>query len=414
MSNTLLPFLYQTRTLQRAWRGMKLVTTARLVHSSRRQPTSKSSDEYAVPFDWGDEAPPEDAHGASNAPSTITPSEANIFKGIFDEIAQGKMVPSKKRPADLRPGVEQDGAPRGSSGVEQQHTRSIVEQARVAAFREKVLQRYPESLRNAAQVALGLFELEPGSDDGAMMPVDEDYEGRLAERVKYERIRAEERTRVETLMNECETDFALWAVMEKEVFSLPEKLGILQPLAAGTRTVKRATKRGTPAEVAPEAAAGENKDDERRIMDVHGPLYSHFLSYGLKLLNSAFAQPSLLVFEILPRVRALGLPSYVLGVSTPFYTALAQIHWHRFGDASSALDMIQEMTATGLSADEQVYGFLLTMRDHLHGCTWGVQGPFVAAMMESPPYDGALLQRLDDVVRATEDALEQQDDAQDV
>jgi hypothetical protein len=261
-------------------------------------------------------------------------------------------------------------------------------------FRDSVLSRFPEDLRNAAHVALGLFETKSGSE---FIEVQQESEEQRQERLKYERIREEEKSRVDELMKACDTDFALWRVMEKEVFSLPQKLGIV--------STQDASHRGYSAAVVETGAEAEQK----RVMDVHGPLYSHFLNQGLTLFDTGFARPSSLALGILPRVKELGLPSYVLGVSTPFYATLARIHWDRFGDASTALDVIDEMNKTGLFANEDVQDLLYRMRSDIYACSLGSQGSFVTAMMEAPPFDGALLQRLDDLARMAEHSLSRAD-----
>lgn len=416
MSSTLLPFLYQTRTLQRAFRGPLALAVVRSAHSqtSRRRQTVKHDN--SIPFEWD---PEDDRNDGLQQPSTITPSEAEVFKGIFDEIAQGKMPAARKRPAAFQkhpqdstdPSVAVDGAPvsGAATGHRNGMARSIVEQARVTEFREKFLGRYPKSLRNAAQVALGLYELEPrssGSGKSQMMELDEANESKWAERAKYDRARLEERERVDALMKACQTDDALWKVMEEEVFSLPAKLGIAQGVKSRSITGQRDSKGKRTAKATNSETLGpKTVDDEKRIMDVHGPLYSHFINTALGIFDTAFAHPSPFAFRILPRIKELGLPSYVLGVSTPFYTQLARMHWNQFGDANSALDMLQEMNSAGLYADDEVTDLLAKIRDHLHGCTWGAQGPFVMAMMESPPYDGALTQRLEDMDKSVKRSL---------
>ncbi|KAL3952507.1 hypothetical protein ACCO45_012450 [Purpureocillium lilacinum] len=363
MSSTLLPFLYQTRTLRRAIVAQPLLGAIRHAHSVRRGRIPKNDN--SIPFEWDNELQEElgDVPGQS---STITPSEAEVFKGIFDEIAQGRMPASKKRPS-----------PEPRQGKHGQRM------ARVTEFRDKFLRRYPQSLRNAAQVALGLYELEPGgaSESSRMLELDEADEAKWEERARYDRIRVEERERVDALMRDCETDAELWHVMEREVFSLPEKLGIVQGASvkgknkrSSAGTSRRKTPKGTQLDDASTLTA-QQQDAQKRIMDVHGPLYPHFLSRGLALLDTAFARPSPRAFEILPRVKALGLPSYVLGVSAPFYARLARVHWDRFGDATAALDVLHEMAAAGLYADEAVAELLARIRNHLHGCTWGAQGP---------------------------------------
>ncbi|KAG5954409.1 hypothetical protein E4U57_004488 [Claviceps arundinis] len=403
MSSTVLPFLYQTRTIQRAFGGVRtrnVLRFARLVHVPARRGATRKMDE-AIPFEWDDNRPQEsiDDDVTAEKASTITPSEAEIFKGIFDEIAQSRMPLAKKRPAksvtttppSTSPPLEAREATKGMA-------RSLVEQARVQEFREKFLSRYPSSLRSAAQIALGLYELElepnPGSKLGTskMIELDEADKAKWEERAKYQRLREEERERVDALMKACDTDAALWRVMEAEVFSLPVQLGIVQE--PKKKSKGRKSKSAAKTNDSPPAA---EVTDGKRSMDVHGPLYTHFIDAGLALFDTAFARPSEYAFEILPRVKSLGLPSYVLGVSSPFYTRLARIHWTRFGDAAAALDILQEMSSAGLYADESTHELLVTMQEHLHGLAWGAQGPFVMGMMDAPPYDASLVQRLEEM-----------------
>ncbi|KAH0489447.1 hypothetical protein TgHK011_009876 [Trichoderma gracile] len=413
----MLPFLYQTQTLRLAARGPSFALSfARLRHTARR--TKKPSDN-AIPFQW--EAEDRELAGSDeDRISTITPAEAQIFKGIFHEIAQGKM-PASKRRSPVRHLEERlqrlSDAPAGSSEKDSSpgSARSLAEKERISEFRDKFLSRYPRSLQNAAQVALGLHEVRPRDteaeqDAAQMMELEADDEAARAEREALELERSKECERVESLMRACKTDAELWSVMEKEVFSLPEKLHIAQTKRSGTSPRGSKGRKKAKAEETGQSALSEAEDqeqmtasevasqDEERVMNIHGPLYSRFLATALDLFDSAFARPSPHIFQILPRIKELGLPSFVLGVSTPFYAKLADIYWRRFGDASSALDMLHEMNSAGLFANAEVNSFISQLRNELHACAWGGQGPFVMAMMESPPYDGALMQRLEEVV----------------
>ncbi|TFB02651.1 hypothetical protein CCMA1212_005306 [Trichoderma ghanense] len=412
MSLTMLPFLYQTQTLRLAARGPSFALSfARLRHTARR---TKRPADNAIPFQW--EAEDRELAGSdADRISTITPAEAQIFKGIFHEIAEGKM-PAPKRRGPMR--RLQDGlqglsdAPASSSEKDSSpgSARSLAEKARISEFRDKFLSRYPRSLQNAAQVALGLHEVRPRDaeaeqDAAQMMELEGDDEAARAEREALELERSKECERVEALMMACKTDAELWSVMEKEVFSLPEKLHIAQARRSGIssgglkgRKKIKAKVEDTEVEDEEQMATEVASQDEERAMNIHGPLYSRFLTTALHLFDSAFARPSPYIFQILPRIKGLGLPSFVLGVSTPFYAKLADIHWHRFGDASSALDMLHEMNSAGLFANGEVNSLISQLRHELHACAWGGQGPFVMAMMESPPFGGAVMQRLDEVV----------------
>ena len=423
--STLLPFLYQTRTIQRAWRCRPAIPFARLTHSNRGPNDDRKPE--AVPFDWDGEMPPRDFQSGKpgkkfygdlsheslkqDRQNTLSPTEAQIFKRIFDEIAEGKMPVAKSR-------RQQDDKADGRFPWETGQPRSLVEHARMSEFRDKYLARSPPSLRNAANKALGMFELAPS--ESAMEEMSEEDKQLWAERLRYRQMRADEKKRVEGLMRECRSDFALWELMGKEVFSIPERLG-LRPKPTAPAPKRRGRKAAAKVEEeeqlaeqsttdqteTPEAkaTADDSAEPEKLIMDVHGALYSGYLILGLQLFDTAFTRPSPFAFQILPHVKSLGLESYVLGVSTPFYAALAGLHWDRYGDATSALDVIQEMSSTGLYVDAEVSDLLNRIREHLTSCTLGLQGPFVGAMMEAPPYDGSLMHRIDQLESAGQNRI---------
>ncbi len=234
MSSTLLPFLYQTRTIQRAWRQTipsLSATAVRYASSNRRQLEGGS-----IPFDWAGQDP--DAQFGRDKSDfndithrtlqkknklTLSPSEAHVFKRIFEEIAEGKMplAKTRRRGADQQLG---DGAREGQTAPSQ--AQSLVEHARMSEFREKYLERFPQSLRTAASKAMGMFELQPTGT--ALEAMSEEDKKLWAERVQYRQLREEEKRRVEGLMRNCRTDFDLWEVMQTEVFTLPERLGLTE------------------------------------------------------------------------------------------------------------------------------------------------------------------------------------------
>ncbi|KAH7129400.1 hypothetical protein B0J13DRAFT_563979 [Dactylonectria estremocensis] len=426
MPPNFLPFLYRTRTLQRACRrpaAFLLVQRAGLATRPDGPNANPNKADRSIPFEWDNEElakEHESTAEADAAPSTITPSEVDVFKGIFDEIAQGRMPRPKIRPEfpDLRADQRRRGLSDGAeSGV---MASSIVDQARDSKASDQFLQRYPQSLQTAAKVALGKFELAPNRPRlNDMIGLDEAEAKQMAEWKRYGEIRNQERERVDALMKACRNDVELWHVMEREVFSLPFRLGIAQAPPAKPvkkpykKSKKRLAKEAKQAKEGPvveqlEPAPPPAEQLSAMIMDVHGPLYPHYLATGLGLFDSAFAQPSPLAFNILPRISSLGLPSYVLGVSTPLFHKLAQIHWNRFGDLVSAVEALEEMRSVGLYSDIDIDNLLTQFREQLHGCAWGAQGPFVMAMTEIPPYDNSLDGRIEELVNYTLHSLREQ------
>lgn len=423
MSASWTPFLYQTRTLQRVWRAPAKARVTQLAQSSfrgyqTRRSTNDDTDADSIPFDWGvegkpdlstwqDDQDPEDPEGPTplTPNSTITPTEAYAFRRIFDEISTGKMPTPKKR---RFPGTGTDAGaeePQASTAASLEPSRSIVEQARMNDFRSSVLSRFPEDLRNAAHLALGIYETKSGTD----YEVQEETMEQQQERLKYEQQREDEKARVERLMSGAESDLELWEVMEAEVFSLPQKLGILEEETKTTgrgkgkkqspqqKLRKGETLLGRTGSDAVGTRSSSTRGGQKHNIAVHGPLYTHFLSHGLTLFATSFRRPSPFAFQILPRAKELGLPSYVLGVSSRFYAALARMHWEQFGNAGRALDIIEEMNAAGLYANYDVKELLGRLRSEIVTCSSNEQGQLTQAVMDMPPFDGELLDRLDEV-----------------
>ncbi|TPX12703.1 uncharacterized protein E0L32_000880 [Thyridium curvatum] len=371
-ATTLLPFLYQTRTLQRLPRSKFALQVARSFCVSASNRAGGRPDH--IPF----ELPPELQNDRSIAPDvpnqskqrnrTITPLEQRAFEQIFNEIAA-------RRPTPV--GFEDQGKPTnlGSLGAASHDGNVVISEdtssaSGVASARtwdpEKALKQFPASLRKAAGLALGVAEspVDPNigeqqeeADGTVEMAVDE-----AARKERHERWQKITVARAETeaLMTRCKTDFELWGVMEKEVFGLIDKLGV-----------------------------GVEKKKAEERMDVYGPLYPLYLVHGLRLLDSHFAQSSPLVFSVLPRIKELGLASYVLGASTPLYNSLMSIYWHRYGDVPAVLSILEEMQEGGLFFDGASLGIVRDMKQFYARCRDGSGGELLGSLVKMPEYAAA-------------------------
>lgn len=380
---------------------MAAIVSFRLVLSRRSHSfqgsTARKSDN-SIPFDWGFGNGRCETDYLLGQKSTITPSEAEIFKGIFEEIAQGKMPAAKRR----------SGESNFQSHYPIMESQPTVEKSRVSKFRQSILGRYPRSLQDAARVALGMVDNNLSNSETNPLQESKEAQARVIQELhQNETARLQEKKRVEALMEGCDTDTALWRVMEDEVFPLPEKLGIVQQkMIEHTECPNFGSKTAAPESPKNDydtsqkvllSQDDDQREEQRRLMATHGPLFPLFISNGLTGFVSAFARPSPFAFQILPRIAAMGLPAYVLGVSASFYVALARLHWDQFGDANSALDVFHEMNLFGLTMSVEVNELLTEMRDQLHRCAWGTQGSFVMSIMEYPPYDRLLIQRLEEM-----------------
>lgn len=395
MSNTLTPFLYHTRTLQRiptALVGRPPVSRC-LFHSPAKLQAKfskrRSSDE-SIPFELppglnltSDESRGTDGEAeGENEVSTITPTERRAFDSIFQEIASRSSRPSRSHLADNVISLIVQDADRSASGASSRRG-PVVD-------RDAALEKFPPSLRKAASMALGALKEEDGvgteqtvhqqdvndgDDDG--LAID-----KLVKTATIGEHRRRERRRVENWMLNAESDFKLWKSMAKDVFRMVHRLGIGEN--------KSLADRAPPA--TPEEAA-KRKKEELNIY-VHGPLYPLLLLRGLRLLDRAYETPSQLALSVLPRVQELGLASYVLGASTPFYNTLMGIYWYRYGDVSAVFSLLEEMRRAGLSFDEESLEMLRDMETAMVPLAEGEQGQFVKELTAMPEYEAAFDSRL--------------------
>ncbi|XXH01031.1 hypothetical protein Hte_007382 [Hypoxylon texense] len=454
--STLLPFLYQTRTILRA-NPRTAAVFARSFYGSRRL---RGKDDIPFVSDIDGEIGGEieiETNDDTATPSeptrrgTITPSERHIFEGIFADI----------RARGLKPTLHEDGLPPTSDAA--RSTLKIMKQAAqdagqtrpahvtapgalagAARSRQKALLRFPPDLRAAASRALDAIGTPaagfPGYDDigydedalaASQEHVDEGWKPPAYTRDRsfnLEAKRYQERKRIEDLIIAAETDFKLWDVLEKEVFIMPAKLGLntstselesmdlTQLATAKGEKKKRGRPRTKNLEKAPKASAAvENQNlpssSEKWSIYVHGPLYPAFLLLALRRLDREFRIPSPLAFSVLPRIKELGLESYVLGVTTPFYNELLQLYWTRRGDLSGMLDLLDEMRQCGLYFDEQTKSILnyieLKMRDLGDS---RASGPFTRAVMDMPEYGRSVRGRIQKWHKAVDSSIRERVD----
>lgn len=443
MSATLTPFLFQTRTLARFARAGPVVPT-RLARSLHSTPTCqrRNAERDPIPFELPPEVENPDTlgDGGSLDTGTITPFERQAFDKIFREIGEkGKHLPTvtPKRndtpgPAQSEPNflkslynggpfnvsaIMQDAAERHSEtnpGVSGLDPLSPLEATYSAAEREQALLQFPPSLRRAARTTYGMMESARDTPVTTEGGVQEDLgfqrdavevvasSDKLARKVEVEASRREARLTIKAMMEKAESDFALWEVIEKEVFTLVEKLGLApsKPAPEPKKSKRRKKKAAAAAEEDAAAAAEAAATPKPRLnMDTYGPIYPMLLLDALHMLDKKFYRPSPLAFSLLPRIKQLGLPSYVLGVSTSFYNKLLSVMWERLGDTGGVMSLLEEMRHAGLQFDEETKSVVHQMENVLHSANRGDRGYFVKKMMRMPEYEPLLTTRLSNWVR---------------
>jgi hypothetical protein len=366
--------------------------------------------------------------------STITPQEREIFSRIFEEIASRKQArpPSAASPTrgdatnlattgeaatvsqqsslgfndsddfNVRTNAPNPESVRSAINIIVQDAAEVQTNSRrhikkpfdplhpasTTGDWEKALLRFPPSLRRAAQMALHAME-EDKAPVGYSAPTSEvsKSEDSLAEAqidlaldslsksVRNEALRREERVRVEAMMREAKTDFELWDILEQEVFPMVQKLGIDE---ASSKANKRSRK----------------NDKSKLPLHVYGPLYPSYLLNALRLFDTQFSRSSPLALHILPRVKALGPASYVLGVSTPFYNELARILWNRYGDPVAVFNLLEEMRVAGLYCNSGTRAVVQSIDHFMGSANQGKWGPFLRELVSLPEFKFAVTPRI--------------------
>ncbi|KAK8085771.1 hypothetical protein PG997_007042 [Apiospora hydei] len=387
MSTSYLPFLYQTRTILRTRLPLNR-TVARALHTTPAC-LSKKADKH-IPFEAGIERKEKTPEPGEKG--TITPTERQTFDRIFADIAARGAIP---RPNDDLPSPSStarrstnfilNAAANDAIDTRPELLASPVQLAEASKDRNKALLRFPPSLRAAANRAFNILKPNYPSDEGtnsigqgSQADADDTPNSFILHMVELDAKREPEEKRINERMESATSEFELWDVLETEVFSLPAKFGLVMEPDARE---KRIQAKQEVHERRPQEPSEEELAERKQNMYQYGPLYPAFLLRGLRLLDTKF--PS-----------QLGLESYVLGVSTPFYNELLRIYYHRYGDLEKMLDLLEEMRHSGLYFDEGTASILTQVHQQTKSLAKGDFGPFGQAIMTMPEYEYSVRTRI--------------------
>jgi len=240
---------------------------------------------------------------------------------------------------------------------------------------------------------MGLVDVEANHEEATSR------EGKALDTEELEALREPERTRVEGLMKNAESDFELWEIMEKEVFSLIARLGLEDAPKVQNAAVPRGTKNKKGGKKSTTETVPEEKEpsepcqslvseahDGVSPLSLYGPLYPSYLLLGLRLLDRGFAKPSSLAFSILPRIKSLGFISHVLGASTQFYNELLRIYRYRLDDFRGMFNLLTEMERSALEVDEETLEIVLDVMRTQYSIRRGEKGTAIRALWSMPEF----------------------------
>ncbi|CAK7230168.1 hypothetical protein SBRCBS47491_007494 [Sporothrix bragantina] len=444
MATSFLPFLYPARLVRRPVRAPVLRQFLRSLHATAPRldqeqqpersarsstPTSKAARRIQhdhIPFELPADFDPEGTDATTDADGqirvgtgdkedgTITPLERQAFRRIFREISKRQPEAGKEGEAgEAREGETESVRARINSIVgEAINDQVLVREPHRNKWqeddlsrmngteiddstmhpRDRVLAQFPPSLRSAAGRALGINDMrrqlrQQQHEEEEVVDAEEEAVEAIEELSPAQVARRERQEKMELAMLSKKTDIALWQYMEDQVFALVDKWGLQDSSGSGTN------------------ATGKRTSRKKKALAADRPLYPALLLHGQRLLDSHFAggTTSPLALAVLPRIKALGLASYVLGASTPLYNHLMHIRWRRQGDAPAVFALLQEMQRAGLAFDAATLAIVKSIEWHVVPLTREglIDG---GSMAEENAVAAAAVQHLPDLAAVTQQA----------
>jgi hypothetical protein len=336
-SKTLLPFLYQTATIQQ-WKP-----ATRPI--ARRNITSRSKPGDDIPFEDTDgKLPPTLEEAQSARKTTITDTERAAFEKLYKTFnTQGQ------------------GRPKGKSGEHEELDQVADEyyeddedssSSSLDKIFDDVLQGSPR-MQNAQRNNRNL-EYRTSNVEGfsagkeAQAPVSDTLHNKkkLAAKVEKEKIRKlrmEERERVDKLLKSAQTDRQLWQILEREVFDQLRKLDLDE-----TNSSKKERSKANTPKIKSKSAA--NSIVDTRVLF---PNYPHHLLTAVSTLRTHFpASP--LALTILPTIKSLGRSSYALGATPKLYKYLLRTAWIQQSSYAMMDTLLTDMETNIVEFDAEI------------------------------------------------------------
>ena len=329
-NKTLLPFLYQTPTIQQ-WRPAAQHVARRSISRYRPKHDPPAAD---IPFETGTEEslPPalDDAQGQGPRRTTITGSERAAFEKLYRRFnARGHGQQGKDHEVDIDAIADEywepDEEEQRSAGLDKIFDEALIKGSLVARERNRssmmqLRSKKPkEDLQSMARHVLeGTRPTQHKSR--AMGPQRKSETSASAGQLRSLRLR--ERNRVDGLLASAKTDRELWETLHIQVFSQVRKLD-LDGIA--------------PKPVKPKAASASAPDPKILFSN-----YPHHLLVTLATLRKNFpASP--LPLSILPTIKSLGRSSYALGATTALYNGLLRTAWLQQSSYPQMVSLLTDM-----------------------------------------------------------------------
>ncbi|KAJ4346366.1 uncharacterized protein N0V89_010295 [Didymosphaeria variabile] len=363
-SKSLAPFLYQTATIQQR----NPISRRNASDSSRR-----SRSEHDVPFE-GEELPPVINDAKVNRKTTITGSERAAFEKLYKKFNNAEQKEFDEHELDQIADEYYEDDDDNSKDRSPESIDSIFD----AVLSGKTPRTDTQFSPVRARSKKSRTDMETLARE--ILAPEEEHEKRkkkeaaAQKQVRIRDLRNSEKDRVKALLEAAPTDQALWAVLEKEVFSVIRGMDLENGFLAriNPKSLKSNVQR---------AAAGL-KSSEISASDptIVYPNYGYHLLTAAHTLRSNFpASP--LMFNILPTIKSLGRSSYALGANTALYKVLIRTAFRQNHSYAQVCSLLQDMDNGGIEYDYGVANLVDEMLDTHHAADKGHYGRGMQAMM---------------------------------
>lgn len=323
-TGTLLPFLYQTTTIQR-WTFV--VRPARRRHVNSR---SKYADD--IPFE--DDSLPSSIEQDSAQQTTITGSERAAFQKLYRKFSA--RLPAVEGQDIVEPDDELSGQQYScASNSHSAQLDKVFDEAMKGGLRsrtsEEVMQRPKVPAKYSEQV------------DGcniANVGLESTRHRRQKAKVVATKLKQAEKDRVDKLLQGAQTDQELWQVLHREVLDKVRKLDLdappVQPQLQDIRSLS------------------EPMASNARIVFQN---YPHHLVTAVSVLRNLFPS-SPLPSSILPTIKSLGRSSYALGATTLLYRHLIRAAWVQQASYDDIDMLLTDMNHGAIEYDADILALL--------------------------------------------------------
>lgn len=153
------------------------------------------------------------------------------------------------------------------------------------------------------------------------------------------------------------SDTELWNVLEQEMFSKIRKMELDKAPARKKATTLTPGDEKVNGKSATKKAKASSPPSTTNNLAVIARVYPSILHRAIRLLTTRLPH-SPLIPSLLPACKSLGISSYILGVSTPFYNELLSHTWRFSNDMRTMLTLLQETSEAGLTLDMKTWQVL--------------------------------------------------------